>query len=681
MTGEEPQLSSISSPISSPSSSNKVRCFFSSHELSKHTMTPTKTIVDMPVVDLIPQRPAPKPPFECKKNGYFDKGPSVSEHSQSSVDTWISITTPHTSPSKLSNSLLQSSSFLHGSSNLPTVVSRKTSFLPVSTKNHNNMNHGMNSPTTSVSNKSVKNVLGHFVNSVTDIWGVQKKTEISNPFDPVHLTHVDFDIKTREFVGLPKEWREILAESGISQEEQDENPHAIMDIVAFYADTTQSLVLDSTNDNLREFSSDSDSFKSEASKKLLLSSSMTVFPGKSGISKDVPSLPYDAKQRILEASKKVDSVLSPSPSKQSFLVSKKAKNISSVVLRKPKISNFIQKKQESPPKNTSNLLNSSESTNCRLESSLDNNVSKSSTEIVDDSLSKLHEVKEAQIMNFHALLKLKLVCNTHDPTKLYRNLVKIGQGASGGVYTAYQVGTNMIVAIKQINLEHQPKRDLIINEILVMKQNRHENIVNYIDSFLFKGDLWVIMEYMEGGCLTDILMYNIMTENQIATIVKEVLKGLIYLHSKGIIHRDIKSDNVLLSLEGCIKLTDFGFCALINESSSKRTTMVGTPYWMAPEVITRKEYGPKVDIWSLGIMCIEMIEGEPPYLNENPLRALYLIATNGTPRIPQMENLSSSFRDFLTQTLQVNPDGRPVASVLLFHTFFDKVLPLENLIP
>jgi p21-activated kinase 1 len=152
---------------------------------------------------------------------------------------------------------------------------------------------------------------------------------------------------------------------------------------------------------------------------------------------------------------------------------------------------------------------------------------------------------------------LKRICSEGDPREIFRNFNKIGQGASGGVYTGYERGTNRLVAIKQMNLEQQPKKDLIINEILVMKDSSHPNIVNFIDSYLCGGELWVVMEYMEGGSLTDVVTFNIMTEGQIASVCRETLKGLQHLHSKGVIHRDIKSDNILLSNEGNIKLSRF----------------------------------------------------------------------------------------------------------------------------
>lgn len=274
--------------------------------------------------------------------------------------------------------------------------------------------------------------------------------------------------------------------------------------------------------------------------------------------------------------------------------------------------------------------------------------------------------RSKEMNNAEILAKLSGICSPGNPLQLYRNLNMIGKGASGGVYTAYELGTNKCVAIKQMNLQQQPKKDLIINEIIVMKSSTHKNIVNFLDSYLVAGaELWVVMEYMEGGSLTDVVTFNMMSEGQIAAVCRETLNGLQHLHSRNVIHRDIKSDNILLSLDGKIKLTDFGFCAEINDSQNKRTTMVGTPYWMAPEVVTRKEYGRKVDIWSLGIMAIEMIEGEPPYLTESPLRALYLIATNGTPKIKDEENLSAVFRDFLHFALKVDPEKRASAHDLL----------------
>lgn len=144
-----------------------------------------------------------------------------------------------------------------------------------------------------------------------------------------------------------------------------------------------------------------------------------------------------------------------------------------------------------------------------------------------------------------------------DPGLLYTKIKKIGQGASGSVYTARSNRDGRMVAIKQMDLPSQPRKELIINEIVVMRDSRHENIVNYLDSFLVRTELWVIMELMEGGPLTDIIDKNSLTEGQSAAICRETLQGLEHLHARMIIHRDIKSDNVLLDNNGHVKISIF----------------------------------------------------------------------------------------------------------------------------
>ncbi|CAD6915122.1 unnamed protein product [Tilletia laevis] len=290
---------------------------------------------------------------------------------------------------------------------------------------------------------------------------------------------------------------------------------------------------------------------------------------------------------------------------------------------------------------------------------------------------RISTMSEAQIME-----KLRSVVSPENPDGLYAKIKKVGQGASGSVYVAKTLATGQRVAIKTMDLQHQPRKELIVNEILVMKESQHPNIVNFLDSHLVRNnELWVIMEYMEGGALTDVIDNNTLEEDQIASICLETCKGLEHLHAQSIIHRDIKSDNVLLNAAGQVKITDFGFCAKLTDQKSKRATMVGTPYWMAPEVVKQKEYGAKVDIWSLGIMAIEMIENEPPYLDEEPLKALYLIATNGTPTLKKPEKVSKDLKSFLAVCLCADVRSRATADELLQHPFLSISCPPSSLAP
>ncbi|TIA65212.1 serine/threonine protein kinase [Aureobasidium pullulans] len=603
--------------------------------------------------------------------------------------------------------------------------------------------------------------------SISSLFKSPGRPTISAPENPVHITHVGVDNRTGEFTGLPREWQNILASAGISEQEQKRDPKAIVDIVTFYKenaeknpedgiwqkfgqaharDTPQHMSppsgltspivtpgsgfnsLVSPPQSPRFPPNNEDSFENPRAAPPV---PRNVGLGLGPMSPTMPSgntIPLRAAPRPPGATP-LNTGMAPAraapavPGTTSPQQQKPQEEYPAVQYAPPTINEVSQ-----PPtsRSRSNTATQAQQYQPQIGTASPYAYQQQQQQAMAAAQAALHQTslerkqsqrtpqtnqhvqipnpqavpmpsqearvgpvprprqrpqRQSQQQNGEIIAKLNAICTPADPTKKYRNLNKIGQGASGGVFTAYEVGTNKCVAIKQMNLEQQPKKDLIINEILVMKDSKHKNIVNFMDSYLVKGDLWVVMEYMEGGSLTDVVTFNMMSEPQIAAVCRETLHGLQFLHSKGVIHRDIKSDNILLSLEGNIKLTDFGFCAQINESQHKRTTMVGTPYWMAPEVVTRKEYGRKIDIWSLGIMAIEMIEGEPPYLNESPLRALYLIATNGTPQIKAEEELTPIFRDFLAFALKVDPDKRASAHDLLMHQFIQTAEPLATLSP
>jgi len=298
-----------------------------------------------------------------------------------------------------------------------------------------------------------------------------------------------------------------------------------------------------------------------------------------------------------------------------------------------------------------------------------------------DMMSEAPRTDPAPLLPEEPSITLNDLISLDDPKKLYLNSVKIGEGGAGEVYSAIHAKTKEKVAIKKMKLKAQNLKT-IINEIGMMKNCKHDNIVQYIDSYLVADELWVVMEYMGGGCLTEVLdQYRDLQlgEEHIAYICQEVLKGLQYIHRFHRIHRDIKSDNILLGVPGKVKLADFGYAAQLTQARRMRNSVVGTPYWMAPELIRGNPYSQKVDIWSLGIMTREMAEGEPPYLEYPPLRALFLLTTQGVPPIKDAHKYSKDYHDFVQQCLEKDSEKRPDAVDLLKHPFMKKSCTQEEL--
>ncbi|EDO45846.1 predicted protein [Nematostella vectensis] len=265
-----------------------------------------------------------------------------------------------------------------------------------------------------------------------------------------------------------------------------------------------------------------------------------------------------------------------------------------------------------------------------------------------------------------------VVQSTRQPENL-GNFMKIGEGSTGIVCLATDKRTGRQVAVKKMDLKKQQRRELLFNEVVIMRDYPHPNIVEMYGSHLVGDELWVVMEFLEGGTLTDIVTHTNLSEEQVACVCRAVLKALTFLHSQGVIHRDIKSDSILLTSNGTVKLSDFGFCAQVTEDMPRRKSLVGTPYWMAPEVISRKPYGTEVDIWSLGIMVLEMVDGEPPYFNEPPLQAMRKLRDLEPPTSRNPIQISPRLQSFLDNALIRDPLYRATAFELLNHPFIRNV--------
>ncbi|WWC87194.1 uncharacterized protein L201_002080 [Kwoniella dendrophila CBS 6074] len=515
-----------------------------------------------------------------------------------------------------------------------------------------------------------------------DIYNRSPLMGVSGPTNFVHQVHVGFDPVSGGFTGLPPQWSKLLTSSAITKEEAARHPEAVLDVLQFY---TQQQMGQGAGDYQQP------PVPTLPPPSRATSAAATRFEGV-GLggqqTQQIQQTQRDRTSAAIQSNHQSNSIPKPSQHHQSQQPIPEPRETRPLVAERkapppprpaaPPRQAKKAERQPAPPTPDHNQETVTRPPPASQSKPQPQAPAQAQTPAPSARPEKrISTMNEAQIME-----KLRSVVSNEDPAQLYSKIKKVGQGASGMVFVAKALVTGKKVAIKQMDLAQQPRKELIVNEIIVMKESQHPNVVNFLDAFLVRNsELWVVMEYMEGGALTDVIENNKLAEDQISAICLETCRGLQHLHSRSIIHRDIKSDNLLMNAQGQVKITDFGFCAKLTEQKSKRATMVGTPYWMAPEVVKQKEYGAKVDIWSLGIMAIEMIENEPPYLDEEPLKALYLIATNGTPTLKQPERLSQDLKHFLSVCLCVDVSFRATSTELLKHEFLQLACPIRDLAP
>eukprot|EP00211_Chloroparvula_japonica_P003436 CAMPEP_0119124176 /NCGR_PEP_ID=MMETSP1310-20130426/3868_1 /TAXON_ID=464262 /ORGANISM="Genus nov. species nov., Strain RCC2339" /LENGTH=442 /DNA_ID=CAMNT_0007114087 /DNA_START=139 /DNA_END=1467 /DNA_ORIENTATION=+ len=265
-----------------------------------------------------------------------------------------------------------------------------------------------------------------------------------------------------------------------------------------------------------------------------------------------------------------------------------------------------------------------------------------------------------------------------DPAEQFELGEQLGEGSYGSVWKGRHVKSGKVVAIKRVPVEEEKDLREMMKEVDFMKGCISPYVIRYYGSARSKNgtdeELWIVMEYCGIGSVGDIMAIcdEPLKENECATVCKYILQGLQYLNNRKMIHRDIKAGNVLLNDQGEGKLADFGVSGQITETQMKRNTVIGTPFWMAPEVIQEVGYDYKADIWSLGITAIELAECRPPYANIHPMRAIFMIPSRPPPKLSAPDKWSADFNDFIAKCLTKNPDERPSADDLLAHPFIAK---------
>ncbi|KAF5404029.1 hypothetical protein PHET_02546 [Paragonimus heterotremus] len=295
--------------------------------------------------------------------------------------------------------------------------------------------------------------------------------------------------------------------------------------------------------------------------------------------------------------------------------------------------------------------------------------------------------------NNHDLLEITNLDTLQDPSGIFSLIEVVGKGTYGNVYKGRHTRTSQLAAIKVMPITEEDEEEILLEINTLRKLSNHRNIAKYFGAFIKKSSpqdhLWLVMEYCGAGSVTDLVKSTrgqALKEDWIAYISREILRGLVHLHGNRVIHRDIKGQNVLLTDNAEVKLVDFGVSAQLDKTFGKRNTFIGTPYWMAPEVIHCEQdssctYDTRSDLWSLGITAIEMAEGRPPLCEMHPMRALFLIMRNPPPRLKPAPNgsrhWSPRFHDFVNKCLTKDFTKRPNTGDLLRHDFITN-LPNER---